>query len=231
MFSTGQPTSYSSQAFTFVVASGLATLEVAANAYILVLGPPKYAALRLVLAQGFNGIATVVGPQIASNTFFSGKNAVKGELGTVQVSRTQSDYWTHRWDHPLTRALFEQYVYLALSVFGILLNIFFFFVKLPEVKQAIDIRPVGKIGHQYRLWGGFVAQWFYVGAQVAVASNAVFYFTEQPGINPPFSSKTGSDLFSGCQGAFTLARFVAVWYLRVRLGPTQGNVCRKMLIK
>ena len=45
-------------AFTFIIASGLATLEVAANAYILVLGPPKHAALRLVLAQGFNWIAT-----------------------------------------------------------------------------------------------------------------------------------------------------------------------------
>jgi fucose permease len=41
-------------AFTFVTASGLATLEVAANSYISVLGPPKHAALRLVLAQAFN---------------------------------------------------------------------------------------------------------------------------------------------------------------------------------
>lgn len=41
-------------AFTFVTASGLATLEVAANSYISVLGPPKTAAFRLVLAQSFN---------------------------------------------------------------------------------------------------------------------------------------------------------------------------------
>jgi hypothetical protein len=33
----------------------------AANSYITVLGPPEYASFRLTLAQGFNGIATVVG--------------------------------------------------------------------------------------------------------------------------------------------------------------------------
>jgi len=43
-------------------------------------------------------------------------------------------------------------------VFGVLLNLFFFVVKLPEVRQAIDIRPVGKFSHQYRLFGGFIAQ-------------------------------------------------------------------------
>lgn len=41
-------------AFTFVIASGIAILEVAANSYISVLGPPKHAAFRLVLAQAFN---------------------------------------------------------------------------------------------------------------------------------------------------------------------------------
>ena len=70
-------------AFTFIIASGalfapflvlkssltelsnyagLATLEVCANAYVIVLGPPKFAAQRAVAAQAFNGIATVIGP-------------------------------------------------------------------------------------------------------------------------------------------------------------------------
>jgi FHS family L-fucose permease-like MFS transporter len=48
-------------AFTFVCGSGLAMLEVGANSYIVVLGPPQYAARRLVLAQTGNGFATVIG--------------------------------------------------------------------------------------------------------------------------------------------------------------------------
>lgn len=56
--------------FTFVTASGLATLEVAASSYLTVLGPAKTSAMRLTLAQSTNGIATVIGPLIAAYTFF-----------------------------------------------------------------------------------------------------------------------------------------------------------------
>lgn len=61
---------------------GLATLEVAANSYIAVLGTPKYAAARLNFAQGFQGVASFAGPLIASRWFFIGKN--KTSLDTVQ---------------------------------------------------------------------------------------------------------------------------------------------------
>jgi len=61
---------------------GLATLEVAANSYISVLGTPKYAAARLNFSQGFQGVASFSGPLIASRWFFRGANATK--LDTVQ---------------------------------------------------------------------------------------------------------------------------------------------------
>lgn len=61
---------------------GLATLEVAANSYIAVLGTPKYAAARLNFSQGFQGVASFAGPLIASRWFFTGKNATS--LDTVQ---------------------------------------------------------------------------------------------------------------------------------------------------
>lgn len=61
---------------------GLATLEVAANSYISVLGTPKYAAARLNFSQGFQGVASFAGPLIASRWFFRGANATK--LDTVQ---------------------------------------------------------------------------------------------------------------------------------------------------
>lgn len=61
---------------------GLATLEVAANSYISVLGSPEYAAVRLNFSQGFQGIASFSGPLIASRWFFTGANATS--LGTVQ---------------------------------------------------------------------------------------------------------------------------------------------------
>jgi len=61
---------------------GLATLEVAANSYIAVLGSQQYAATRLNFSQGFQGVASFAGPMIASRYFFRGKNA--SSLDTVQ---------------------------------------------------------------------------------------------------------------------------------------------------
>ncbi len=61
---------------------GLATLEVAANSYIAVLGSQQYAAARLNFSQGFQGVASFAGPMIASRYFFRGKNA--STLDTVQ---------------------------------------------------------------------------------------------------------------------------------------------------
>ncbi|WVQ81341.1 hypothetical protein IAT38_003464 [Cryptococcus sp. DSM 104549] len=180
-------------AFTFVAASGLATLEAAASSYIAVLGPPSHAAMRLTFAQAFNGIATVIGPIIAAHTFFNGENQYS--LDTVQ------------------------YVYLALSVFALLINIGVFFAKLPEVQQAVTVEMEEKVGKQgfWRQWHcifGCLAEWFYVGAQVAVASFAIFYITEQPGISPAYNSSTASNLFSACQAVFTVGRFLGVIYLR-----------------
>lgn len=95
---------------------GLATLEVAANSYIAVLGTPKYAAARLNFSQGFQGVASFAGPLIASRWFFRGENATK--LDTVQwfviLRREPACVW-----------LIVFRVYLAVAGLGIVLNILF----------------------------------------------------------------------------------------------------------
>ncbi|KAL1408797.1 hypothetical protein Q8F55_005611 [Vanrija albida] len=179
-------------AFTFLAGSGIATLEVAANTYITVLGPPKHAGFRLTLAQAFNGIATVVGPQIGAHAFFNESN--KDSLGSVQ------------------------YVYLALAVFALLLNIGVYFAKLPEVRQHVTPEEEqimeeqgwrGFLRQRHTLFG-FAAEWFYVGAQVAVATMTVFYVIEQGG----YDAAMGANLLSACQAVFTVGRFIGVAYLR-----------------
>lgn len=84
---------------TFVIGCGLSCLEVAANSYITVLGTPRYAAMRLNISQGFQGVASFAGPLIASSYFFKGKNATT--LNTVQ------------------------WVYLAVAGLGVILNVLF----------------------------------------------------------------------------------------------------------
>ncbi|ODN97316.1 hypothetical protein L198_03879 [Cryptococcus wingfieldii CBS 7118] len=149
-------------AFTLVSASGIATLETAANSYITILGPPSHAVMRLTLAQAFNGIATVISPQIAANTFFNGDN--QNNLGNT-----------------------VQYLYLAFACFSAVLNVGTAFATLLEVKQAVSEDQEERVAKQsiwkqYHTLFGAAAQSFYVGAQVAVTSFTIFYITEQPGI-------------------------------------------------
>lgn len=70
------------------------------------------AAFRLVFAQSWNGVASVIGPLIASHTFLkTGK--------------------THELNH-------LQWVYLGVAAFACLINLLFFVCDLPEVRQEVD---------------------------------------------------------------------------------------------
>ena len=102
---------------TFVTGCGLATLEVAANSYISVLGTPKYAAARLNFSQGFQGVASFAGPLIASRWFFLGKNATT--LATVQWSVPTALSKLVKVLNKILR------VYLAVAGLGVALNIMF----------------------------------------------------------------------------------------------------------
>jgi FHS family L-fucose permease-like MFS transporter len=48
----------------FVIASGAACLETAANPYVTFLGAPQSSEQRLNFAQSFNGLASFIGPLI-----------------------------------------------------------------------------------------------------------------------------------------------------------------------
>src|SRR6267378_6056103 len=47
-----------------VLAAGITALQVAANPYVAVLGPPETASSRLNLAQAFNSLGTTIGPYL-----------------------------------------------------------------------------------------------------------------------------------------------------------------------
>lgn len=68
----------------FIIGNGLGSLETAANPYITVCGPPKYAEMRINLSQAFNGIGTVIAPVLGSYVFFDNIGDDVGSLRTVQ---------------------------------------------------------------------------------------------------------------------------------------------------
>jgi len=194
-FSSAQHASASFGGFcacTLVIACGLATLETAANSYAVVIGSPASASARLQFCQSWNGVASFIGPLIASKAFFSGEN----QTSLVNV----------------------QYVYLAVSCAGMAVAALFFFAKLPEVEaitaQDDDEPTVDQNGQLvkdkplYKEWNmifGFVAQFCYVGAQVTIASFFINYATE----NATYSSAEASNMLSYALITFTVGRFIA----------------------
>ncbi len=124
------------------------------TSYILrshaVCGPPKYAEIRINLAQAFNGIGTVVAPALASYVFFTDTADNVNALKRVQ------------------------WVYLAIGIFVFVLAGVFFMSTIPEVTDedmAYQVstthvseqeKPFWK---QYKLFHATLAQFTYTGSQ------------------------------------------------------------------
>lgn len=185
----------------FIIGNGLGSLETAANPYLTVCGPPKYAEIRINCAQAFNGIGSVVAPVLGSYVFFKSVDDNTNSLQNVQ--------WT----------------YLAIAIFVFLLAVVFAFSPIPEITDAdmafqaeethagTDIQPFHK---QYRLFHAAFAQFCYCGSQVAIAGAFINYVTETRNNT---SSSEGARFLAGAQGAFAAGRFVGSFmmnYIRPR---------------
>lgn len=196
---------------TAIIACGLSSLEVAANSYISVMPPLEVASLRLQLSQSFNGVASFVGPLMASKYFFS--DADSTDLSSVQ------------------------WVYLAVAAMGACVAIAFVCTKLPEVSEAalqaaieldemeVDTTPKKPLWKETRATTGFLAQFLYVGAQVTIGSFFLNYTNENAGI----SDTRGSQLLSYALLLFTVGRFVGVALLSIFTAPVllfaYGVIC------
>ncbi|KAB2640230.1 MAG: sugar MFS transporter [Verrucomicrobia bacterium] len=148
----------------FVLSSGLACIETAANPYVTVLGPTDGAAGRLSVAQAFNSVAYIIAPTIGGVLLF----------GKKQVADAPVDF----------SSLLIPYVVLGavvLVVFGV-----FWFIKLPDIDaQSAQSRTTGEQAHhnvpllrQPHFTWGIVTQFLYVAAQVGVNAFALNYILE-----------------------------------------------------
>ena len=98
-----------------MIASGLTFLETVANPYTTVLGPSRYAATRINLAQSCNGVGWILGP-IAGGMFFYAKDAAGKSTGSQTL-------WIP---------------YAGVGVVVLLLAIVFLFSPVPDIKSEDD---------------------------------------------------------------------------------------------
>ncbi|HPO15026.1 MAG TPA: sugar MFS transporter [Candidatus Hydrogenedentes bacterium] len=165
----------------FVLSSGLACIETAANPYVTVLGPKDGAAGRLSTAQAFNSVAYIIAPTVGGAFIFRQKQAAGEPV----------DFNT----------LIIPYVVLGcvvLVVFGI-----FRLIKLPDIdsgnaSEDADDASVHKapLIRQPHLIFGIVTQFLYIAAQVGVNAFAVNYILENAIVKDASGESVTSALFA-----------------------------------
>ncbi len=146
----------------FVIASGLAFLETAANPYVTVLGAPETSTQRLNLAQSFNGLGAFIAPLIGGRFILSGKHLTQDELNTFSPDQLHSFYL-----HEASSVIVP---YICIGLLVLIVAIIFSRVHLPEIKDDAIASSWSDVLKHKHLINGVIAQFFYVGAQVGVSS-------------------------------------------------------------
>jgi len=174
----------------FVIASGLAFLETAANPLVMVLGPPESADRRLNLAQAFNPLGSITGVGLGAALLLSDATAFAiPDASAVRLP------------------------YLAIAAVVLAWAVLLIVTPLPHAATRTDRKPddagilsgVGTLLRRPRYVAGIVAQFFYVGAQVGIWSYLIRYVgAELPG----FGTQRAAWLLTASLVLFMAGRFV-----------------------
>jgi FHS family L-fucose permease-like MFS transporter len=177
----------------FILACGLAFLETAANPYATVLGPKETAEQRLNLAQSFNGLGVITGPLVGGLLVFAAtSSSVEAGFDSVQLP------------------------YLIVGGIVLLVAVFFFFTKMPEIEEGAGADLVGTEAPTKPLFQNkhfvlaAVAQFLNVGAQGCIWGFFINYATETLSI----SNQNASFLLSISMVIFMVGRFASTFFMR-----------------
>jgi MFS transporter, FHS family, L-fucose permease len=193
----------------FIIASGLAILETAANPYATVLGPTNTATQRLNFAQSFNGLAAAIAPLIGARVILSGKEFTADELSQMSVQAKEA--------YLQSEADSVKLPFIILGIVILLVAFVFYRTKLPDIKDEPTEKKKLWSAFRYRqLSWAVVAQFFYVGAQVCVTSFFIQLATEKGAMN----EITAADYLGlGYGFAFMAGRFIGTWLMRFITPP------------
>lgn len=156
----------------FVIACGLAFLETSANPYVTLLGPAESAAARLNLAQAFNPLGSIVGVLVGQRFILSGVNHTPAELAGMSAGARDA------FMRGEAAAVQVPYLVIGLGVLAWALVILL--TRFPPTDMGDESTPamrgvLRRLLRDGRLLGAVAAQFFYVGAQVAVFSHMIRY--------------------------------------------------------
>ena len=160
-----------------VLAAGVTALQVAANPYVTVLGPARTASSRLNLTQAFNSLGTTIAPYVGGLLILAA-----APMSSTQLQQLAAPALLAYRQHEASSVKIP-YVFIAIALTALALAIAMF--NLPKIEQTREFRPMGETDAAARdLWKqrqlvlGTLGIFLYVGAEVAIGSFLINYFTQ-----------------------------------------------------
>jgi MFS transporter, FHS family, L-fucose permease len=192
----------------FIIASGLAFLETAANPLVTVLGPAEGAARRLNLAQSFNPLGSITGVLIGQHFIFSGVELTPSQLGAL-TDAARSAYYA-------SQSAAVQVPYLVLGAVVLVWALLVALVRLPTAigsasgpsPGAVQIRNLMR-NTNFLL--AVLAQFFYVGGQVCIWSYLIRYAQQTL---PGMPERHAADFLMIALAVFMIGRFAGTALMR-----------------
>jgi glucose/galactose transporter len=181
----------------FIIGTGLALLQTAANPYVTVLGPIESAAKRISIMGICNKIAGILAVYVLGSIVLSNADEIKSRIAQLSVAERAVEL-----DALASRVILP---YMIISVALVVLSIMIYFSRLPEIKEEEStdnlVSKTRKNIFQFpHLLLGAFAIFFYVGVEV-ISYDTFANFGEALGYpldtSKTFASYTGYGLLAG----------------------------------
>lgn len=186
----------------FVMACGQSFLEVASNPYVTILGPAGSSERRLNFAQSFNAVGAVMAPIIGGLFILTGKEYSPAQLSAMNVTQVHA--------YRAAEASSVKLPYVVIAAIFLCMAVVIGLTHLPDVAEktgehssAAEKLHDSVLAHPH-LVKGVVAQFFYVGAQVGVASFVIRFAQHTV---PGTTARIAAYYLLGHQIGFMLGRF------------------------
>jgi FHS family L-fucose permease-like MFS transporter len=190
----------------FVIACGIALLQVAANPYVAVVGTPETAASRLNFVQAFNSLGTTLAPLFGGYLILGRSSSGTAQAG-VELTAAER----------LADARAVQLPYLIVAAVLVVLAIVIWRAHLPDMGKATR-RVAAQERRRHSLWKhrnlvwGVPAIFIYLIAEIGVA-NLFINFVAEPHIGG-LTHEQGSRYLFLLWGGMMAGRFAGAWLMQ-----------------
>ena len=197
----------------FIMTCGLSFLETSCNPYIYCMGLEQSGIQRLNAAQAFNALGAVAGMFLAM--------AVQSQINAMDSIERQQlplQQFNIIKDHDLG-VLIQPYIYIGAVV--VLIMVIIWLTRMPHVETADSqkglMETIRELAQRENYREGVLAEFFYVGAQVACWSFIIQYGTRVfmvEGMTEQAAEVTAQKYNIVAMCFFAASRFICTWLIQ-----------------